>query len=331
MEDRQHEPEVTHGTVLESQTKSGVPGPNLSLWAVLPFVATRAITIRGRSEEIWQWIAQMGYDRAGYYGYDLIENIGSKTGIRSSESIVPDLQHPKTGDVLPISKVAHMTFGQIEPSQFLIWQSEALPHDGAFTWALYPLDENHTRLVSRIRLRYHWGSLALPLDLFTEFADHVAVPKILAGVSCAGGNRNRDLDSRVCGVCHFNRVRIPLAPMVACMRSRPRGRIVTDIRSLCSCFTVDWRGFGRRNGPSDVPTFTTRVTAGLSDHNVRPLTWKKQRSVPHRFSCRCCVAGHAESHSVHTRKEYLRWNSWQSHPISVRVQPPHLHSLVPTR
>ena len=39
------------------------------------FVATRAITIRGRPEDIWPWIARMGFDRAGYYGYDLIENI----------------------------------------------------------------------------------------------------------------------------------------------------------------------------------------------------------------------------------------------------------------
>ena len=146
------------------------------------FVATRAITIRGRPEDIWPWIAQMGYDRAGYYGYDLIENIGSKTGIRSVESIVPELQHPKTGDVMPISSVAHLTFGTIQHNQYLIWQSKAVPHDGAFTWELYPIDQSHTRLISRIRLRYHWTSRALALDLFTEFADHVAVPKILVGV-----------------------------------------------------------------------------------------------------------------------------------------------------
>src|ERR1039457_6568542 len=72
------------------------------------FVATRGITIRGRPEDIWPWIAQMGFDRAGYYGYDLIENLGSKSGIRSAESILPELEHPKTGDVLPISKVAHL-------------------------------------------------------------------------------------------------------------------------------------------------------------------------------------------------------------------------------
>lgn len=165
-----------------TQEEIGRSMPGDELVADPTFVATRAITIRGGPEKIWPWIVQMGYDRAGYYGYDLIENIGSKTGIRSSESIVPELQHPKTGDVLPISKVAHLTFGQIEPNQFLIWQSEAVPHDGAFTWALYPIDESRTRLVSRIRLRYHRESRALALDLFTEFADHVAVPKILAGV-----------------------------------------------------------------------------------------------------------------------------------------------------
>lgn len=157
-----------------------MPGDDL---VVSPtFVATRAVTIRGRPEDIWPWLVQMGYDRAGFYGYDLIENLGSKTGIRSAASIVPELQHPTAGDVLPISSVAHLTFGIIQPNQYLIWQSEAQPHDGAFTWALYPVDQSHTRLVSRIRLRYHWKIRALVLDLFTEFADHVAVPRILTGV-----------------------------------------------------------------------------------------------------------------------------------------------------
>jgi hypothetical protein len=146
------------------------------------FCATRGITIQGKPEDIWPWLAQMGYDRAGFYGYDLIENLGSTTGIRSAESILPALQHPKTGDVLPISAVAQARFGDIEPGRYLIWQGDVDPPDGAFTWALYPIDQNHTRLISRIRLRYHWTGSALLLDLFTEFADHVAVPKILEGI-----------------------------------------------------------------------------------------------------------------------------------------------------
>jgi hypothetical protein len=146
------------------------------------FYATRAITIDGRPEDIWPWLAQMGYDRAGYYGYDLIENPGSAMGIRSAASILPRLQHPKTGETLPISAVAHMVFGEIEPGSYLIWRAEADPPDGVFTWALYPLDANHTRLISRIRLHYHWTDRRLALDLFTEFADPVAVPKILQGI-----------------------------------------------------------------------------------------------------------------------------------------------------
>lgn len=158
------------------------PMPGDGMVAHPDFLATRAITIQGRPEEIWPWIAQMGFDRAGFYGYDLIENLGSKTGLRSRASIVSELQQPKAGDTLPISTVAHLRFGAIQPNRYLIWQSELAPHDGAFTWAIYPVDETHTRLVCRIRLRYHWTSGALALDLFTEFADHVAVPKILEGI-----------------------------------------------------------------------------------------------------------------------------------------------------
>jgi hypothetical protein len=146
------------------------------------FCATRAITIQGRPEDIWPWLVQIGYGRAGFYGYDLIQNLGSSTGIRSARSILPELQHPKTGDVLPISAVAALVFGSIQPDRSLVWRGAATPVDGSFVWALYPVDASHTRLISRIRLRYHWRSRALALDLFTEFADHVAVPKILLGL-----------------------------------------------------------------------------------------------------------------------------------------------------
>jgi hypothetical protein len=173
-------PSQLHWGTTAEELRRAMPGDDLV--ANPTFLATRAITIRGRPEDIWPWLVQMGYNRAGFYGYDLIENLGSKTGIRSAASIVPELQHPTTGDVLPISSVAYLTFGAIQSNQYLIWQSETQPHDSAFTWALYPVDQSHTRLVSRIRLHYHWKIRALVLDLFTEFADHVAVPRILTGV-----------------------------------------------------------------------------------------------------------------------------------------------------
>ena len=54
---------------------------------------------------------------------------------------------------------------------------------GGFTWALYPLDASHTRLVSRIRWTHHWAQPdLLAFDMFTEFSDHLAVRKVLQGV-----------------------------------------------------------------------------------------------------------------------------------------------------
>lgn len=167
------------GSTAEERARA-MPGDSL---VVSPsFCATRAITVNGRPEDVWPWLLQMGYNRAGFYGYDLIENIGSKTGIHSLASIAPALQHPKTGDVLPISEVASLIYGSIEPGKYVIWRGATTPSDGSFIWALYPVDGSHTRLISRIRLHYHWTDRRLLLDLFTEFADHVAVPEILRGI-----------------------------------------------------------------------------------------------------------------------------------------------------
>ena len=81
-----------------------------------------------------------------------------------------------------ISAVACVVFDTIEPGSYLVWRGGPAPSNGSFVWALFPIDESHTRLISRIRLRYHWTDSRLLLDIFTEFADHVAVPKILLGV-----------------------------------------------------------------------------------------------------------------------------------------------------
>ena len=147
------------------------------------FLATRAITVEGAPEEVWPWLLQMGYGRAGYYGYDLLENAGSPEGLKSADEILPRFQAFVVGDEVPISAVVNMTFHEIEPNRHLIWLGSEVANPGAFTWALYPLDEGRTRLVSRIRWNYHPTSIGMfALELFTEFADHIAVRKILQGV-----------------------------------------------------------------------------------------------------------------------------------------------------
>jgi hypothetical protein len=145
------------------------------------FLATRAITIEGKPEDVWPWLVQMGYRRAGFYGYDILENLGSPRGLRSADRILPEFQHFTVGDEVPISPAGGLVFHAIEPNRYLIWSGEA--GWGGFTWALYPMDGNHTRLVSRIRWSHSWTKpRQLALDLITEFADYLGIRKILQGV-----------------------------------------------------------------------------------------------------------------------------------------------------
>jgi hypothetical protein len=163
----------------DDEVQQPMPGDELNRNPT--FLATRAVTINGTPEEIWPWLLQMGYGRAGFYGYDILENIGSPYGIQSADQILPELQQFNVGDKLPLSAAGGLVFYAIEPNQYLIWSGEN--GWGGFTWALYPLDEHHTRLISRARFSHNVAEPSqLAFDLFTEFSDHLAVRKILQGV-----------------------------------------------------------------------------------------------------------------------------------------------------
>jgi hypothetical protein len=148
------------------------------------FLATRAITIAGTPAQIWPWLLQMGFGRAGYYGFDILENAGSPSGPASADRVQAELQNYQVGDKVPISPEAEDVFYAIEPNNYLIWAGQTGINPGGFLWALVPLDQSHTRLVSRIRWTHHSISQPslLSLDIFTDFTDHLAVRKILQGV-----------------------------------------------------------------------------------------------------------------------------------------------------
>jgi hypothetical protein len=61
------------------------------------FNVTRAITIHAQPEEVWPWIVQIGYCRAGFYSYDLLDNLGKP----SADRIIPELQNIEIGTWIP--------------------------------------------------------------------------------------------------------------------------------------------------------------------------------------------------------------------------------------
>jgi hypothetical protein len=143
------------------------------------FNATRAVTIKARPEEIWPWIVQIGVNRAGWYSYDLLDNLGRP----SARRILPQFQNPKAGDVIPMSPDG--TQGpyvkDFEQNRWMLWWDQK--GGMSWCWGLYPVDdEAHTRLITRVRLHYDWRSPAILLHMLIEFTDVVMMRKSMLGI-----------------------------------------------------------------------------------------------------------------------------------------------------
>ncbi len=185
----------------EEEAKRPMPGDKLAPDPT--FLATRAIKIAGTPEAIWPWLIQMGYGRAGYYGFDILENLGSPLGIRSADRVLPEFQHFAVGDEVPISPFARMVFRAIEPNRYLIWAGMTADYPSSFTWALYPLDRSHTRLVSRIRWHYHWNipELSRPRTVY-GIRGSCCDQEDLVGRQGPGRGADRDDDTPVRRIHH---------------------------------------------------------------------------------------------------------------------------------
>jgi hypothetical protein len=46
--------------------------------------ATRAVTIAAWPGDIWPWLVQWGWHRAGFYSYDLLDNLGRPSADREA-------------------------------------------------------------------------------------------------------------------------------------------------------------------------------------------------------------------------------------------------------
>ncbi len=146
----------------DEEVARAMPGDDVVKYPT--FNATRGVTIDAQPEEIWPWLVQIGCKRAGWYSYDWIDNLG----IPSAERIVPALQHLEVGDLIPFSPDGKqgMWVKAFEPNQWMLWAAKE--DQATWLWGLYPQDENHTRLISRVRVRYTWR---LPWVLYYPLQD----------------------------------------------------------------------------------------------------------------------------------------------------------------
>ena len=152
------------------------------------FNATRAVTVDAPPERVWPWIVQLGYRRAGFYTYDLIDN----ASIRSAQRILEEYQHPAAGDLMPMFKEVHglaiaYTVTAFETNRWMTWvhrpQATEEP-DSTWTWRLTPLPSGGTRLVTRMKQDYRWETPRLALFNFVlmEMGDFAMERRMLMGI-----------------------------------------------------------------------------------------------------------------------------------------------------
>lgn len=168
-----------------------LPGDELVSQPILE--TTRAITIRASATEIWPWLVQLGQGRGGFYSYDGLENLLG-LDIHNAETIEPEFQHLKSGDLVPFWRGGGVQVISLEPQRALVLAGrfdgaglEELGGGGAggsWVFILKALNEHMTRLIVRSRVASFppIGLSVLFVRFLLEPAHFIMERKMLMGI-----------------------------------------------------------------------------------------------------------------------------------------------------
>ena len=162
----------------EDEVSGRMPGDDLLDGAC--FVATRAISIAAAPDTVWPWLVQVGFGRAGFYSYDLLDNLGHL----SADEILDEFQFPSVGDVaapMAASEDDQTAFrvASIDEPRSLVWSKP----DSTWTWRLTPEPAGGTRLVTRLKARYEPGPFLPVTVLLMELGDFPMMRRMLLGIA----------------------------------------------------------------------------------------------------------------------------------------------------
>ncbi len=151
-----------------------VPNPSIAL--------TRTVTIEAPPAQVWPWLVQMGYRRAGWYSYDLFDNDNVHVN-----RIIPEFQDLKVGDVMRTDAEGGFRVEAIDPGRSIVAmirsEETGMPGDISICMMLRPLGSQgqRTRMTLRLRGRF-WGVTGRLFGLVFDFGDFLFMRKMLLGI-----------------------------------------------------------------------------------------------------------------------------------------------------
>lgn len=163
-----------------AEAASALPGDDLveDRWRT-----TRAITIDAAAEDVWPWLVQMGFGRAGWYSYDWLERLigaGDFAEGGSARSVLPQFQSLAVGDSVPLSADGGLIAAVVDPPRALVLRMAMSVLTGApardgdravldWTWAFVLLPAGRaSRLLVRVRADYRPRALGVLVPLLLE-------------------------------------------------------------------------------------------------------------------------------------------------------------------
>jgi hypothetical protein len=167
----------------DEEVHSALPGDDLIPDADV--TVTRAITIRGRPDAVWPWIAQLGQARGGFYSYDWLENL-ARCGIHTADRIVPEWQPVQVGDEVRIAPEVPLSVAEVDAGRALVLQGGvpiggSSPFDFSWAFALHGRSDGTTRLLVRERYGYRrWWARFIVAP--TELVSFVMSRKMPLGI-----------------------------------------------------------------------------------------------------------------------------------------------------
>lgn len=167
------------------------------------YETTHAVTINAPTRFVWPWIVQIGFKRGGFYSYDWLERISGLRGLRSTDQVIPDYQYLKAGDIVPLAPGMDLPVKSVKKNKALVLAFHG-PVAGAewflkgISWAfvLSPLNDNTTRLVTRVRASYDNPRATFYFWLVLAVQHFIMERKMLLGIKARAEQLAADQESK---------------------------------------------------------------------------------------------------------------------------------------
>jgi hypothetical protein len=145
---------------------------------------TRAVSIAARAEDVWPWLVQMGFGRAGWYSYDRLEKMigaGDFAEGGSARSVLPQFQSLAAGDPVPLGPAGGLIAVVVDPPRALVLRmtmnaltgtpardGDRVALDWSWAFVLVPVGPRSCRLLARVRADYRPRALGLLIPPLLE-------------------------------------------------------------------------------------------------------------------------------------------------------------------